>query len=968
MVYKEHLVELWVNGNKVEFESQESVNIRFNNVLFDPTKITSSQAEYSFEFELPCTPKNNKIFDYANNLSKLNKFHTRYDAELYADGTIIFRGTLTISSIKNKMYHVNLVSIKTYSLDDIFGDAVMTEIPWYIPFDGGGDKTSGYTIDYYNDKMHNLEQREVCFPLVSYGAFQKQPYNKDDVASDYTSKYDLDKYNLWYMESFPPSLNLMETVRKAFEWKGYKVQGDAFTDYFLRDIYMSTNLADEQSPNWNLGNPKFGSVELSTSWVCPQDVPPSGIFDTGTTYGTVQELKFPYFKSGSYYWDCKTGDCIGVDPDYNFKNVRVYDMLSSAEGGTVTVSNTSYMYQPNERCIVIPADGFYEIEMSLQSSLLQSSDITASQWVHDWDDHTTAMTMSVSEQDITFHPDFKITTPLEIQLVRNYDEDIELIKGKNNINIHDGYPDNTTEMNRGRYNNYSNWITCFPHEKLGSNYFVSSSPTKTDELGYYIYETDTELGYAPYDGDLFCYDPIVSHNFICGWTSMGNKNGGGTAAVIKNGYSWNRLRSEKQDAMYTQNGYQVGQVDSSYNPIWSSSTHNRNTFPNSPTNYFSQTSNSMNGNIYCLVRLNKNDILRLFAVQRDYKTTGGTSVSYATSANVSLKIHAASPNTLAHLRSKNFGYHSDTEFDVNLRVTNFLNNNTKVSEWLSNVKDAFNFDIIQDGETITINSKKKYSSIGTAVDIDDRTNSSEAESSMIDYPMSMAVKYKIDTEEHGFYKSVPVDKIDEENWKEYGDSGFSIVVLNDDSYVTTKNEKSLQFSYTWYDNFNWIAVDNTFQEDTGTTLNLRIPVISKEEYMIDGYDYTESLKHDGYGLPQRFWFFPNPTMAYVWTRTYPPEKIEIYEPINVWNGGDKVLNLSYKTTEKSILTEYFNITPYLASNYVQISVYLTPIEYNRLKNGALVHFDSDLYEVVDIEGYDPTGFNPTTLKLMKKVV
>ena len=322
MVYKEHLVELWVNGNKVEFESQESVNIRFNNVLFDPTKITSSQAEYSFEFELPCTPKNNKIFDYANNLSKLNKFHTRYDAELYADGTIIFRGTLTISSIKNKMYHVNLVSIKTYSLDDIFGDAVMTEIPWYIPFDGGGDKTSGYTIDYYNDKMHNLEQREVCFPLVSYGAFQKQPYNKDDVASDYTSKYDLDKYNLWYMESFPPSLNLMETVRKAFEWKGYKVQGDAFTDYFLRDIYMSTNLADEQSPNWNLGNPKFGSVELTTSWVCPQDVPPSGIFDFGITYGTVQSLKFPYFKSGNFYWDCKTGDCIEVDPDYNFKNVR----------------------------------------------------------------------------------------------------------------------------------------------------------------------------------------------------------------------------------------------------------------------------------------------------------------------------------------------------------------------------------------------------------------------------------------------------------------------------------------------------------------------------------------------------------------------------------------------------------------------------------------------------------------------
>ena len=44
------------------------------------------------------------------------------------------------------------------------------------------------------------------------------------------------------------------------------------------------------------------------------------------------------------------------------------------------------------------------------------------------------------------------------------------------------------------------------------------------------------------------------------------------------------------------------------------------------------------------------------------------------------------------------------------------------------------------------------------------------------------------------------------------------------------------------------------------------------------------------------------------------------------------------------------------------------MEYNRLKNGALVHFDSDLYEVVSIDGYDPTGFNKTKLRIMKKVV
>ena len=128
MVYKEHLVELWVNKKKVELESQENLNIRFNNILLDPTKISSTQAEYSFEFELPCTPVNNKIFDYANNLSKLNKFHSRWTAELYADGNLIFRGTLTLNSCKDNHYHANLVSIKNNTLDELFGEEVMSDI------------------------------------------------------------------------------------------------------------------------------------------------------------------------------------------------------------------------------------------------------------------------------------------------------------------------------------------------------------------------------------------------------------------------------------------------------------------------------------------------------------------------------------------------------------------------------------------------------------------------------------------------------------------------------------------------------------------------------------------------------------------------------------------------------------------------------------------------------------------------
>jgi hypothetical protein len=57
----------------------------------------------------------------------------------------------------------------------------------------------------------------------------------------------------------------------------------------------------------------------------------------------------------------------------------------------------------------------------------------------------------------------------------------------------------------------------------------------------------------------------------------------------------------------------------------------------------------------------------------------------------------------------------------------------------------------------------------------------------------------------------------------------------------------------------------------------------------------------------------------------------------------------------------------LSSNYIEVEAYLNPDEYDRIKNGSLVHVDSDLYIPVEINGYDPSSNSPTTLKLMKCV-
>jgi hypothetical protein len=69
MLKKNHNIEIIVNNETVELYDQDKLNLRMNAVLYRPEEMLSKTGEYSFSFEVPATPKNNRIFNYANNLS-----------------------------------------------------------------------------------------------------------------------------------------------------------------------------------------------------------------------------------------------------------------------------------------------------------------------------------------------------------------------------------------------------------------------------------------------------------------------------------------------------------------------------------------------------------------------------------------------------------------------------------------------------------------------------------------------------------------------------------------------------------------------------------------------------------------------------------------------------------------------------------------------------------------------------------
>ena len=992
MISSRHYIELWVNGKMVELEDQDSLGIRLNAVLFNPTKVTTTKSEYSFSFDVPSTPNNDRIFNYANNLSRLNKFHGRYNAKVVADGDEIFNGSMIIEKYdaSKKMYSCNLVNVKTNTLEDIFKDKKLTDYKWMIDYSGAT------TINAVNKDMSS----KYYFPFLSYGVFQKDYISSDKVGNTYTSKFLIDKYCKFYHSSFFPSINVSEEIRQLFEKEGYTVNGSLFNDPWLSNVYSSVNLNDEQVPMYNVGNPLFGKVDISFHWDNK-----SSVLSDGTTTskigngGIVQDLSYPFYRVDGRMTDLSQfhGD---TAVEYNFDKILLYGMLDSKNNKSVTVSSNtkSYMYDPNEMVIVIPTDGWYNITFECKNISLDKSTTTfkAKQWNATYNSKD-----AFEKREMTITKDSFDTCPLEIQLVKNYDNNVELIKGDTNIVYETGNPNDKTYTIKGNgytgstQDNRYEWRTSFPHQELQG----ATSPTKTDNIVTTVISNQNSgfgnqslggglngggsfgngsfgggnkrpststtqssssvsskyksLGYVATD-DMFPYDQAVSTAFICGYSSMGNE----CVSVMRRGYSWSRLSSVYNKIFATVSGMTLLYAESGQTKE-KATEYQTNTYKNaSHTLTKTKSSNKGSFSVTCLTYLKRNDILEPMAIQRDYEGQ-----RYAYSLDGRLTVQAITNRGEESLRSdKYFSALSPTEFPTQLNLFDFTNNETKASDWISNIQKAFNLEIKTEGNTVTIDVKKTPNSrIGYAVDIDDRINQDEAESEYISYPRSMSVKYKINKDEWGFEKTVSQDHINDADWYEYGDSGYTVIQLSDDTYETSSQDIQTDFSYTYYDIFKFKNVDINGNEGTNEKLIL-LPVIELSQYMADGYGYDEAMKHDGYSLSQRFWFRQPPSTDGVYLHDNLHEFVNFSIPKNQLDG----FNLSYKDSETSILTEYFTCNPMLDSNYVNVDVYMSPSEYKDIKNGSFVHFDSDLYVVSEMEGYDPSGIDKTSLKLIKK--
>lgn len=891
MINKNHKVSIVVSGEELDLYSQDELDLRMNVILYDPTVIIPRTGEYSYSFQLPPTKRNNKILGYGNILSQLNKFSKNFYCYLYSDGELLFEGTLRISEITKEGYECNLVAVKDNDLQKIFGDDILSNITWKEDFSG----TS--TINSVNNDLTS----DYYFPLVSYGVFQKSPQAVFANSIDaYTSKFLLDKYVRWYWETFSPSLKLVEVVKRVCESKGYTAVGDIFNNDIVNNIYLSTNIAENQKPIYNIGKEEIGNCEVNFSYSRGATMTDSN------RPAIIQTLTHKY--EG---W-------IGDDVHYNFDTVYNYDVFTAGE-----IANQPNEYIWRENCIVVPADGLYKITLSGVDLDISSAADTMS--VYKW---TRPRAAEFEQTQTTLNKSFD-NYPIELHLVKNED-DVELIKGQKSS------------------------VSLYPHEKR-----MGTSNRTTGSVGRGDYSPSTQVPfYTTKTGEPICYDPWVNSNFICGFSSISNG-----PAYIKNGYSWNPENNDYNNSRYICNGYW-----SYKNNTYTATDFNLNTLQGVTNSYLSDsTATRKTGRLQMVVELKKNDVLTLKAITRQYATnitdTSTTYNDYAFRVSGTLKIEPYSPKVNRYADDSGLGWNTiptKDRFDTQLDLSQFLNQEVTKYSFIDNFSKAFNQQVTVEGNNIVFNGNyRPFNTLSSFVGIDDRANVKDAITERIEYPLSMAVEYNINEEERGFYISVPNDKVELDDWKDYAFRGYDVVTLTD-ALDTEAEEVNLTNSYTWYENFTLQEYDTDGNATTKHTLSL--PIISKDEYMIDGYKYEESMQQDGKSLPQRWWFRQSPS-AYNVT-LWNGEEVALSIPSNTYN--NKVL--SYTFEPNTLLSDYFNVVSTPCSNIVYIEVYLTAQEFNLLKRGSLVKFDDDLYYLCEIEGYDPTGNNKTQLKLIKKII
>lgn len=753
------------------------------------------------------------------------------------------------------------------------------------------------------DKQKYGDIPPCIFPLVLYRLLQKKELSN----GTYTRKDVIDDTVSFGRDDFPPSVNCLQMLEKIFEGEGYTLTGSAFNDERLTNLYVSYKNPKDYEMLWNYG--KLAEISLNVNW------------GNYTNYGNITS---PYYIETKYSRN---------EPEDGHPLYAV-DLLNS-ESGRVTVSRGkgNIATVGNRTIINIPYTGLYKLTFDADIFLDYGVDAVYNQ-------------EPKIISPISYFEDNRIVDNLKR---RRFEVKVIKYSGNDPVNLDDVIYDNVF-------------------------YKDNQNQNKDDDA-------NTKNKFFPQSGAINFIDQKQNPNLLCG-ISFGENYGDYNPAddkklycnpmAIKGGLSWYGDTSEPIYAAtkspnymqaYTENGTEKYKLCE-------------------PTKYeidFSGIENSamvsgenMKGwgkvrQVVWLKRGEKITIvtnsdegthykLNVFPTQIVPKESGWLRHEINTSISLELfrdntdwiKIDLENNGTGAMDWSEQSSFSKD---DIDL--IKFLPKESKIDEWIDNFCKAFNLRLTQsDSKTFELNTNNKRENTGSyLIDLDMKANVNiSRKNNSLGLPNLYELGFTIDKSEQGYVES--------------GDEGggrFETGSPEDKKISQTSN-----FSYNWF--------KTLYNADQSVAA--RVPVISDKEVWKDTVlDYSNMKSNDYIGKAQRFWYRKEGEFYSV--KIGDTENVQLALLSDTFENSERKIRLDYKNKSNSnsnrisdkadsIFDSYFYILADAENSYTIVECFLSPEEYRNIDN-SIIRFNSDLYTVTEIDGYDPLCKKKATLKLIRKM-
>lgn len=269
-------------GEVFDYFNVDDLNIRLNRIVDEYNDIETRFSEFSYQFSLPMTKNNNRIFKHANSNDTINKFQRNdFNVTVFFNTDVLFKGILSLTAIEDG-YRCELLSRVSELIDDL-GDMELRQITTIPDIDWNYDVT---IMNHLNANYKNCDETLHQFPFIYYNTFFAPPtvlanqtdtwgyaFHPDRMIQNYN--YILNKTgadNMMYFHQFPLALYLVPVMEAVLKEVGWNISGSFFEREDIKtiiipyvgdnDIYDNSTYCTDGGVVQTNGSCSVGSLKL----------------------------------------------------------------------------------------------------------------------------------------------------------------------------------------------------------------------------------------------------------------------------------------------------------------------------------------------------------------------------------------------------------------------------------------------------------------------------------------------------------------------------------------------------------------------------------------------------------------------------------------------------------------------------------------------------------------------------------